>query len=360
MTELTSKQVTESIETLGGIKRPNEMLPFVGGQRNPYRTKVMAAIAADDGHALSTYCARAVSEALREADFKTPIDSRAMRAIAAAPNGWELIHDVIAGRENAAAHLAKRIENFRSALGDRSERRRDTANEAGGHRREQATAPHQDRNQSRQANSVHDSPPPRRNDGANVTQIGSARRSNRTESPENSSEISYDSVKVHGGKAALTIEASRSKRDVPTINIEAAKMKDPAARTYDWSNKIILQLTVSELHHAMCLFLGWIDEVKGNNHGHDNDKFFQIERQHGSYAGTIKFALGKGKDQLCIVQLTPSDMGNVVALFLRVCAQQLKIDQMAVATALRPIAQAHKDQMNARESRSQRNVGRAS
>lgn len=334
--QLTRTDVIQAIENSAGIQNAAEVMPYIGGADNPYRGRVMAAIAAGDGHALGTYCAHAVNAALSRAGFKTALDARALKALSAAPDGWPMLHDTAGERENAAAHLDQRIKAFRQRNGQA-----DDVPDAAHGRDMQRPVP-------AQRTSRPQPPPPRRHDNSTVRHIGEARRAReQTQADEardrNSSEVTWDSVKVHGGRAALTLEASTTRRhDEPTINIEAAKLLDQQARTYDWQNKIIVQLTTTELQQVTCLLYGMIDRVKFQNHGPQNDKWFEIERQSGQYAGTTKFAVGQGKE-MCLVQLTAADLGNVLALFIRQCARQMKIDQSALYTALRPVAQAIHD-----------------
>src|SRR5690625_5903222 len=68
--QLTRTDVIKAIENSAGIQNAAEVMPYIGGADNPYRSRVMAAIAAGDGHALGTYCAHAVNAALCRAGFK--------------------------------------------------------------------------------------------------------------------------------------------------------------------------------------------------------------------------------------------------------------------------------------------------
>lgn len=156
----------------------------------------------------------------------------------------------------------------------------------------------------------------------------------------------FDQVKVHGGKAALTIEADTTRGGAPTVRIEAAKMLNPAERTYDWRNKIVIQLTTHELQLAAALFLRFLDKIEFGNHGPQQDKFFAIERQTGNYAGTTKVLVCQGQGdskQMCLVQITPADIADVTALFVRQATAQLRMDQPAMASmaplVLRNLAQ---------------------
>lgn len=357
-------EVIAAIQQHAGIKDAAEVLPYIGGERSPWRGKVRSAVLAKDGHSIGTYCAGAVSDKLAEAGFDMPLDVRALRAISGAEGGWALIHDVAAGRENAGGILSRRLKTYRDAIGQSSN------HTAGGSQAQRSDQRHSGANsrtdssfeqRGGRANDQRSSaPPPRRHDNTNVRQIGDGRRRNQappdnvgTEG-ENTGSSEWDSVKVHGGRAALTLEATVSRRNMPTINIEAAKMKNAEARTYDWENKIILQLTAAELQQMTLLLCGKLQHLKFQNHGHDNDKWFEVERQTGQYAGTIKFAVGQAKE-LCIVQLTAADLGNVVGLFIRQCSRQMRVEQAALGMALAPIALALNER--AQSQNSQRRAG---
>src|SRR5690606_34950661 len=99
---ISQTEAVEAISRLAGIANAREVLPYVGGRNNPHRGKVMAAISAGDGAALAAYCAAAVSGALNEAGLGVPVDARVLRSISKVPDGWPMVHDVAAGRENAA------------------------------------------------------------------------------------------------------------------------------------------------------------------------------------------------------------------------------------------------------------------
>ncbi|MCD9046912.1 hypothetical protein [Luteimonas sp. MHLX1A] len=346
-TEIGRKEVVDAV-TRAGIKDAEEVIPYIGDPKSEWRAKARAAVVAGDLYALANYCAAAVTAKLEEVGFTMPLDARALRAISEARDGWALLTDVVGGRENAAQTLAKRLQAFRALVGQGSQPDATSQRTEPGPRNEAPTRAQQNRAYERPM------PPPRRHDAANVRQIGDARRAQQQSQPspaqeqdQNTVETQWDSVKVHGGKAALTIEATTSRRNVPTVNIEAARLKDREARTYDWSNKIILQLTPAELQQVTLLLCGKISHVKFQNHGVENDKWFEIERQTGQYAGTIKFAVGQGRD-VCLVQLTPADLGNVVGLFIRQCSRQMRVDQAALNLALAPVAQALNEQMQAR------------
>ena len=345
-TEISRKDVEDAIAR-AGIKSPDEMMQYIADPSDGWKAKVRSAVTAGDDYALSCYCAMAVSDRLKRAGADIVLDARTLKAISSSNDGWGLLSDVASKRENAAQILMRRIAAFREASGQ-------AVDDVPPHKQDSPSRAEQNRAYER----PH--PPPRRHDTSDVRQIGDARRARErrqqaasSEPEQNSVESEWDSVKVHGGKAALTIEATQSRRGSPTINIEAARMKDRESRTYDWSNKIILQLTSAELQQVTLLLCGKLQHVKFQNHGRDNDKWFEIERQTGQYAGTIKFAVGQGKD-VCLVQLTPADLGNVVGLFIRQCARQMRVEQSALGMALAPVAQALNEQAQSRNGGGQR------
>lgn len=152
---------------------------------------------------------------------------------------------------------------------------------------------------------------------------------------------------VYGSKASIqfsagTTKATDRKLARPTIYMEAARLLNAQNRTYDWNNKLVLQLTAHELQIVTALLFGLITSCKFANHGHpgDADKWFEFAHQEGQYAGTIKIAIGKGSDVL-ICSMGAEDIGDVTAMFLRQCAEQMRIDQAAVPATLRVVAQAY-------------------
>lgn len=363
----TMNEVLVAIDA-AGVRQPRELLRYIHGDQNPHRNRILAAVNAGDAHALASYCAAAVSQALQGAGYRGQVPAGALKALSSLGNGWQLIHDVADGRENAAQHLSYKIESLRARAAEAANA---SAQPPAGpsqrapappapQRREQAAHSHpnapvrregqpQGQQQAPQrpqgSGRTYAAPPRRVGEPGNVRQIGEARQARRAQQGEeesNALEARFDQVKVYGSKAALSLEATTNRGGDPTINIEAAKMLNPQARTYAWNEKIIIQLTGTELQHMTCLLLGLINQVKFQNHGPESDKWFEVERQTGQYAGTIKFAVGKGKD-MCLVQLTAADIGNVVALFVRTCSKQLKIKQEALGMVLRPVAQAVND-----------------
>jgi Predicted membrane protein len=345
-----------------GIRQPREVLNYIRGEANPHRTRILAACAAGDRHALANYTARAVLAALQAVGYQGALPASALRALSASETGWAMVHAAAGGSSEITAKLQARITDYLSRAGasavdqrpapPRPTQREAPAAQGSGfaapERRAEpkghpapASAPSATPRPAAQRPAYTAAPPRRTDNAGNVRQIGEARmaRQGQGSDPENVTEATFDSVKVHGGRAALTLEATQTRRREPTVMIEAAAMLDRTARTYDWKNKIAVQLTPTELQHVTCLMLGLIQEVKFQNHGQEQDKWFSIVRQANEYAGTIKITVGKGSN-VYMVQLTPADIGNVIALFVRQAANQLKVDQAVVPHVLRSVAQA--------------------
>ena len=95
----------------------------------------------------------------------------------------------------------------------------------------------------------------------------------------------YYSFKIFGAGAALCIaEAQTRATRQYTVNIEGAVvLGDGATKTYDWPNKIVVQLTVQEAYQVLALFENRIRSLKFDGHGRAHDKSLQIEFQDSHY-----------------------------------------------------------------------------
>ncbi len=116
---------------------------------------------------------------------------------------------------------------------------------------------------------------------------------------------------VYGKSAALSFEESFTRGGVPTVCIDAATASGP--RAYDWSAKIRVQLTSSELPAVAAVFLGFIPRCEFTNHGEHSDKGFSIERQENGFFARV-FAKG---EKVRAVPITPNDAFYVCSLVIR-------------------------------------------
>lgn len=370
----------------------------------PYKAQVRAAAVKGDGEALANYAVRGVLGMLKAAGYAGHLTPATLVRLID-DRGWDQIHDAIAGDRNALALITRFLGDLQPmssapapAQGsqgprpsdDRYERAasqpppqrhqqgqgRDYGNDRG-HRGDDAPTPPQRhaqgaergygndrgpgprRDDAPQGRDHHplDGPDPRRAPEAHRGHAGPVRRHNEDNVRSIASHPAHagrdgghapteeerrqGQKKVYGAKSALTLEVDNRKNGAPTLRLEAAKILDAAAKTYDWKNKIVIQLTTSELQKITALLLGLIKQAKFSNHGPKNDKWFEFAHQEDpKYAGTIKVAVGEA-NEMCILSITHEDIGDVTALFLRQCALAGGLEQSAVPAMLRPVAQAY-------------------
>ena len=128
----------------------------------------------------------------------------------------------------------------------------------------------------------------------------------------------YPQVKVYGGKGALTIETDQTKRGFPTIVIEAAPLlsrgENGIGGTYDWQNKIRLQLTDHELHAVLAVFMGLLDQKRLANHGPNNNKGLEVYHQPDRGGFYVKVFEGP---KACHVPVPGAQGPEITAIFIK-------------------------------------------
>lgn len=87
------------------------------------------------------------------------------------------------------------------------------------------------------------------------------------------------SMKIHGVKAALTIEAVRLEDDFTTICFEAALARNDGSRRFDWQNKLIFRFTRSEMFKYLAVLNRVAPNARFSNHGPNNSKSLLLEWQ---------------------------------------------------------------------------------
>jgi hypothetical protein len=91
----------------------------------------------------------------------------------------------------------------------------------------------------------------------------------------------YWAVKVYGRAAALCMcEATRRGSDEKTVNIEGALA---LGRVYDWKNKIIVQLSATEMYQLLAVLEKRMAHLELRGHGTAHDKSLSIEIQQQGY-----------------------------------------------------------------------------
>jgi len=155
----------------------------------------------------------------------------------------------------------------------------------------------------------------------------------------------YDQVCAYGGDVALQFERCPSKdRSTNTINLKCARAK-PGGKTRqgcDWHNAILLMLTPHEVQLVVAVLMGYLGKFRAAGHGATNDKWFEVEETSEAYAGAVRFtvAQGKGSDRdIRRVNVGATDVGEVVAVFLRAAQDQLRLPGPLLLQAIRRTAQ---------------------
>lgn len=139
-----------------------------------------------------------------------------------------------------------------------------------------------------------------------------------------------ESFHVYGGKAALCFEADTTRANVATIAIDGAAATAP--RTYNWGNKIRIQLTRQELPEVAAVFIGARRNCSFKSHGPQKDKGFEIERQDGGKV-FVKVFGGNGQGA-CAVPIMPNDAFYATSLVLRQLMAATGLNSIADVTAL--------------------------
>ncbi|HRZ08153.1 MAG TPA: hypothetical protein P5102_18830, partial [Candidatus Competibacteraceae bacterium] len=76
--------------------------------------------------------------------------------------------------------------------------------------------------------------------------------------------------RIYGGKAALCVETDDTRQNEPTLRLDAALATAP--NTFDWKQKIAIQLTADELPRVVATVLGLLPRCECKNHGPNHDK----------------------------------------------------------------------------------------
>jgi hypothetical protein len=118
-----------------------------------------------------------------------------------------------------------------------------------------------------------------------LAELGAASAvANKTPAP--AADPPYYSFKIFSTAAALCIaEATTRAERKHTINIEGAVALagGGARKTFDWPNKIVVQLTVQEAYEVLALLENKIRSLRFDGHGREHDKSLQIEFQDSHY-----------------------------------------------------------------------------
>lgn len=135
----------------------------------------------------------------------------------------------------------------------------------------------------------------------------------------------YVNRHVYGGKVAICFSADQTRNEEHTIRIEAALAS--GTRTYNWEDKIAIQLSTRELPCVLATLLQIQDTFEGKGHGALNEKWFKLENQPGKVYLSVN-AKGLASRSL------PIGPGDCYAIVTLVMEQMLKNSPFLTAETL--------------------------
>ena len=120
-----------------------------------------------------------------------------------------------------------------------------------------------------------------------------------TGSPRAAGRTGQDRVqcKAYGTRAAITVEPAETEAGIPTVRFEFAptlgasatahpavddSATDKPGNTYDWSKKLIIQLTADEVPQLLAVLYGFAPSAQFSNHGQSKVKWMSLENQDKS------------------------------------------------------------------------------
>ena len=101
--------------------------------------------------------------------------------------------------------------------------------------------------------------------------------------------------KAYGSRAAITVETAETEAGIPTVRFEFAPVlgngdsnhsddgsADKPSKAYDWSKKLIIQLTADEVPQLLAVLYGFAPGAQFSNHGQSKVKWMSLENQEKS------------------------------------------------------------------------------
>ena len=89
----------------------------------------------------------------------------------------------------------------------------------------------------------------------------------------------FKSFHVYGGKFAACFSEDTTQRGIHTIRVEATEAS--GQRTYNWKNKVAIQLSQRELPLMLATLMLWTSRFEARGHGQSNEKWMTLEAQPG-------------------------------------------------------------------------------
>lgn len=131
-------------------------------------------------------------------------------------------------------------------------------------------------------------------------------------------------LKIYARSSALTIEPQvNAAGDVATVGFEAAR-KNTMGKTYDWANKIAVQLTARELPTVLAVLMGYKNDCEFRFHGHNRNKSYSL-RSHPVGVGVTLSAAQSGS---ITVPIEPADLFALSTLIV----QRMQLNHKTLST----------------------------
>lgn len=171
-----------------------------------------------------------------------------------------------------------------------------------------------------------DAPAPRGHDEVSSRDNAPAGDRHMADAQAGAGERRYDQHSCYGKDVAVTFECTPNRdRTANTVNIKVAKAKGATCKQgVDWANGITIALEPHEVQTVLAVLWGMGDKVRYAGHGHDNQKWFQIEESTGDYAGAIRLTVAHGQERRHI-NIGHTDVAEVVGIFVRAAVTQLRM-----------------------------------
>ncbi len=154
----------------------------------------------------------------------------------------------------------------------------------------------------------------------------------------------YDQHNCYGRDVAVqfqNIPAKPNRDGSPagfnTVMIKMAKAKgNTCLNGVDWDGAILLNLEPHEVQLMVAVFMGYGSEVRCAGHGRANEKWLTLEATTGDWEGAFRLQLVEGQRKLA-VNIGPTDIGDVTALFWRALMTQQRADSSFVLFNIRNV-----------------------
>jgi hypothetical protein len=133
------------------------------------------------------------------------------------------------------------------------------------------------------------SPQPRNQDNkqhGNTSQMHNMNNQSNNAPPTNIADSGikreFKNIKSHGKQNAVEVAPDITTGGWHTLRLEGAQ-KHGNANTYDWKNKVAIQVTKTELPVVIGTLLGYYRQCEYKNHGAGTDKWFSLTNQGSNF-----------------------------------------------------------------------------